>query len=920
MVFQSGLRLNATSVIAADGIRSAVRRMLFDETEPVFTGANLIYAKLPGLAGVVKQEPEAFHLVLADDFSVLTSHYLGKEPETWFAVLTRTDAPLFGRGVWTGGKSGLSAGAEELLDSNAFLRQYTKPAPNFIYSGALFTRDLEPGFQWNQGPVLLIGDAVHGLTPWGGYSGQMAVEDAFVVAEYLGEPANFAQIQARRVPRVLQFQSKSADQHSGGLGDEDGVKAAQRSRVLELITCPAFCDPGGHDSLLDEPAPWVTPDLSAEGLVQTDLKLMEAGADPLLRATDLAEQGAVSGWLEIGRRALTDAHFPLARFAGEVLEAYDPELGRSGKLWFAAVACFFTGHWSEGKLRFDAEMGQNEVDAEELLWRELCCMIGGIPRVYAGTQLGQCDDPRPVFNLIQEVFALRKGASELLAEVRSPGSSAHDRFYAHFYCALFAQATAAVGLDAHALLAEAQRFGCRDNLGLVASKLSILPAFTIDTGNAYSYSCPRLIVGCAGMGPTPVDIAVLQDSARFGMNCVDVADIYPGAEELACSAGNALVHTKYVPDHNALGSLGESDVQCALARSKARLGRTPHAVQLHWWGEIEEGVGQLAKVAALLESSRLSGQFRALGVTNMDREHIDVVRQHARVSLAQVSFSLIDRRALQGGLAKYLRLHDIRLVAYGALAGGFLADRWLGAAEPCEVPPPKRKYFARIQAQGGWGQFQALLTAVSKVARRKGISVSQLALAFALHHASGVIVGLGSDTTRTAELAAALRVSLTAADIADMSQPAHADTRVYGDERNASHPIGQALLPWRDTSHLGPPAADEAVQRAQQHPTRQFVADELRLHLARENNGGGGKGGGAKAAGLAAALAAAGAAQVQRFTTAGLPQSLHGTVARLEAAFRQQGGGGRELRHVCLKEELLCVSASSRESLGDAVR
>ena len=53
--------------------------------------------------------------------------------------------------------------------------------------------------------------------------------------------------------------------------------------------------------------------------------------------------GWEAGWLETGRRALCAGHWHVARFAGRVLAAVDPTLLPSGKLWFAAVACFFTG-------------------------------------------------------------------------------------------------------------------------------------------------------------------------------------------------------------------------------------------------------------------------------------------------------------------------------------------------------------------------------------------------------------------------------------------------------------------------------------------------------------------------------------------------------------------------------------------------
>ena len=101
---------------------------------------------------------------------------------------------------------------------------------------------------------------------------------------------------------------------------------------------------------------------------------------------------------------------------------------------------------------------------------------------------------------------------------------------------------------------------------------------------------------------------------------------------------------RYVPDETSLASLTARDVELALARSGRRLGRRPHAVQLHWWGEADEA---LARCAALL--ARSAGvYFRALGVTNMDVRHLRVLREHVDVSLCQAREAAARARSGQG--------------------------------------------------------------------------------------------------------------------------------------------------------------------------------------------------------------------------------------------------------------------------------
>jgi aryl-alcohol dehydrogenase-like predicted oxidoreductase len=132
---------------------------------------------------------------------------------------------------------------------------------------------------------------------------------------------------------------------------------------------------------------------------------------------------------------------------------------------------------------------------------------------------------------------------------------------------------------------------------------------------------------------------------RRGACAVDVADIYPGAEQLVKVAGARIVHTKYVPDASKLAELDEAAVKAAVLRSLARIGRAPQAIQLHWWGESTDP--QLGRVAAALEEQRLKHKyFRCLGVTNMSVDHLRAVCASATVGVAQVALSLLDRRAL----------------------------------------------------------------------------------------------------------------------------------------------------------------------------------------------------------------------------------------------------------------------------------
>jgi diketogulonate reductase-like aldo/keto reductase/enamine deaminase RidA (YjgF/YER057c/UK114 family) len=147
-----------------------------------------------------------------------------------------------------------------------------------------------------------------------------------------------------------------------------------------------------------------------------------------------------------------------------------------------------------------------------------------------------------------------------------------------------------------------------------------------------------------------------------------------------------------------------------------------------------------------LDKLRREGLIRRLGVTNFDTAHLRVVVKHGvEIVSNQVCFSLLDRRAA-GEMSAFCLEHGVRLLAYGTLAGGFLSQRWFGRPEPAghEINDwSKMKYKRFVDAAGGWPALQAILTALDRVARRKSVSIANVATRWALEQpaVAAVIVG-----------------------------------------------------------------------------------------------------------------------------------------------------------------------------------
>jgi aryl-alcohol dehydrogenase-like predicted oxidoreductase len=294
---------------------------------------------------------------------------------------------------------------------------------------------------------------------------------------------------------------------------------------------------------------------------------------------------------------------------------------------------------------------------------------------------------------------------------------------------------------------------------------------------AGTVAVPRLIKGgwqLAGghSAGTTVDqraaVADMMAFAEAGITAFDCADIYTGVETLIGeflrqwrrkhgSAAPAIrVHTKCVPDRDVLPSLTRQQVTALVDRSLQRLGvEQLDLVQLHWW---DYAVPGWLDAAGWLTELQAAGKLRAVGLTNFDTPHVQALCDAGLpIASHQVQCSLLDRRAL-GAMARLCAAQDIVIFSYGALAGGFFHERWLGAAEP-QPPFANRsliKYQLIIEEFGGWERFQELLQLLHRIAQAHDTSLGAVALRAALDEpaVTSVIVGARSATHLEATLQA----------------------------------------------------------------------------------------------------------------------------------------------------------------------
>jgi 2-polyprenyl-6-methoxyphenol hydroxylase-like FAD-dependent oxidoreductase len=207
--FTNGERLICDGVVGADGIYSRMRGRLAGPSKPVYRG----YAIFRGIADV----PENFFVGHNSEswgrgnrFGILA---IGGNKVCWYATVNSSELP---RQIdWP---------KERLQET---FRKWHNPIPELIaateHSAIMLSAacDQQPARSWSQGPATLIGDASHALTPNLGQGACMAMEDALVLANCLGQEkdgrekdgrgkdgrekdvaAGFRAYEARRFPRM----------------------------------------------------------------------------------------------------------------------------------------------------------------------------------------------------------------------------------------------------------------------------------------------------------------------------------------------------------------------------------------------------------------------------------------------------------------------------------------------------------------------------------------------------------------------------------------------------------------------------------------------------------------------------------------------------------------------------------------------
>jgi aryl-alcohol dehydrogenase-like predicted oxidoreductase len=337
----------------------------------------------------------------------------------------------------------------------------------------------------------------------------------------------------------------------------------------------------------------------------------------------------------------------------------------------------------------------------------------------------------------------------------------------------------------------------------------VIPRYTLSNG----YSLARIIKGgwhLAGDHGTIDRQQAIEDMAKFvaaGITTFDCADIYSGVEQLIGDfrrahpdlARQVQVHTKFVPDLSDLANVDARYVENIIDRSLQRLGMERlDLVQFHWW---DYNIPRYLETALELDRLRKAGKISHIGVTNFDTQRLgELTAAGIPIVSHQVQYSLLDNRPAQT-MVDFCRAHNIVLLCYGTVAGGFLSERWLGKDEPDRATLINRsliKYQLIIEDFGGWALFQELLRVLARIATKHQIDIASIASHLILERpqVAAVIVG-ATNASHLESNARIVSLTLDAQDRADIETVIQRSSGPQGDvytlERDRTGRHGQIM-------------------------------------------------------------------------------------------------------------------------------
>lgn len=225
----SGAEISGAGVIGADGIRSIIRTAVLGGGEPRLHGHTLYRALLP-----LTDVPPSIAADAVTLWFLPGAHVVHYPVSAWrqFNIVTAVEQDWPGES-WSSqaSRSDFESHFDDLCPALADL--IARPSSWLKWRGA----SLDPQPRWQNGNIVIVGDAAHATLPYLAQGAAMAIEDAAVLSASITRsnvlPESLADFASRRQPRTSRVQKQSLAQ--GDIYHARGARRLARNLALRFM-------------------------------------------------------------------------------------------------------------------------------------------------------------------------------------------------------------------------------------------------------------------------------------------------------------------------------------------------------------------------------------------------------------------------------------------------------------------------------------------------------------------------------------------------------------------------------------------------------------------------------------------------------------------------------------------------------------
>jgi len=232
LLLGDGRRLGADAVVAADGIRSALRQLLVGADDPVFSG-TVVYRGVISRADAGDLHPDRTNRYWIGPYRHGVSYWIARG--ALLALNLGVQHADWSEESWT--REVPAAEADAYLDGwDDALRERVRRCVTLLRGGVFVRRPIP---SWSFGRITLLGDAAHAMEPFQAQGAAQAVEDAFVLGRCVAEAGDDVEEAFRRYERIRMDRAGELQAQARGAGDEffleDGPEQAARDERFRRL-------------------------------------------------------------------------------------------------------------------------------------------------------------------------------------------------------------------------------------------------------------------------------------------------------------------------------------------------------------------------------------------------------------------------------------------------------------------------------------------------------------------------------------------------------------------------------------------------------------------------------------------------------------------------------------------------------------